>query len=1439
MANNETTPDFIPLEQEQPEFIPFGKETPDFISLDSAELQQESIGFYESFGYEPAKIPPVISTLVSVEELGNLHAAANRLDQDDYMSPPRVGIAPTQYVAHLVEHLPEETATKIFGEGKVPQWNPDEQKQYDLEQVTNYLMKLQEVKDRGYSFGGVVGKILSEMPSFMGELALTSGLFTGGKKFTRKLVEKVVKESILKKTVGKVGLGLAETAVGTAVISVPMGSRAIETYFERRLPTGISIQDGNIQVVFPDEKPFTSFLKAYGSLYIDLFTERMGSVLDDVNLLKRVPLLSKIQQKLWKGFQAKYPNSGYKEFIEKVSTKVGLNGLLGELGEEYLASGLTAITAIDDFGAGKDANVFQRLGAAMKQDIQNTPEMLAAFAVPIGVKKGLSTLLTMAEEKPLPEFRMEEIQTPEQASQQLEQEMIQSQFEEIQRRATQQSLYEDTATGIQKGIAQQRKYAVPPAKPYPGSTKIEIEKIERVVNPDFQSQIPDTPEMEQIKSSLPKDIPVDVLYLVKYLMDEGMSSESSVYWAQKMYRQYSEAIGIPMRFVDAPTWFAGEAGQEILQSPEAQAIIDENVRKGVSQEKAEAQFKAAVEHGLIKLHKPKPPIVEEKKEFEFVEKMTDNIIDSDVAWADIKSKQTSYIGPRTVAPTPRSLLQQIKELSSQYNIPIKEAAKSVLKQVLSIPSNFSKSLLIRHQLGKHNSAILRMVCRSKENFEKLMDWIDMKGGIPDDPNLRKEFFKNAVTVGKSINKMTKKQQKNLFQGKQEPSFFGRFQPILASLGKVEVLSGVPLRSLYKMMVGNSISATMWTVDTVNSVFQKNGLNLSTTTLSYEENEKIAQYLFSGDKASYTSLSEETKKIANSLKGLLQGHGARLVKMIRWQLWKTRGTIPAGLPKGVAPKTILEEGLEKEKSGRFNDWIDTQKWGVKETYYMSEKSDAEIDFLVGMLSSISLSESGQVTPGVIPSETKTRKTKVDYKRGNVINNVYYHLLRLSSANTNLIPMFKFWEGFISTNPSTEDRNAMVKYTRLILHQPLEQKFINKLLKGVTSVWWKFKFLNLGFNLKFSLRNFMQTVDFLPSQISLKEFEKSLDSILKQRVSGKYNTERVEDYRNNKFTNILQSDTIYHNAMMQEESVHPIFKSRKKVVDRLNSIAEFIGKSSISSDSLNRNIAWNLFYETAYRLSNNYLNGSITFSELSKGLHMETMEVSIRTELLSYLDKGDYRKFSTEYSTEKVSMIHFKYENTLRSPMELDTAARSLFGLIVYPVGTARLYWNSGILPLWDGIKTKDYDKASQGLSTILIMLACSIFTRELMSLITGEKDTPLPTYTPLDPGIGMLSDWMKDIYFVINSEENILTKVTKITFLSASRLEFLIPLAKEMVNYYEAKNDKANVKFWQLVFISANYKYKRIYKKKWSKHNRTDWEKISHVIFGGFEKKEKE
>ena len=340
-------------------------------SWEQNDAVDKPIGFYEAIGQDiSGKVP--FSPVPAVELMG-IFQATKRLQKDDYKEsfflPEQEGLLPSD-----IGYVPPDRRQALI----------NKQKQFDIDLVTNYLEEQEERSRRGYTTLGKVGQMTSKMPAYMVEFYYTGGLQKLGTESAKKAATKLLR-NYASTTAGKAAIATSGAAVGTALRASGMPNRAAELILERQTPTDIHIaDDGTVEIEGPIEKPFTSIWKGLADHYVEIASEQIGEYIAPVisGGFRRLPFIGKLTGALEQKWLSLHAGKTSTDFAKKIATKTGFHGVLSEVGEEYLGDATRAIINIDDFGAGKDSDIFDRISAAAKADTEALPAMLISFSIP-------------------------------------------------------------------------------------------------------------------------------------------------------------------------------------------------------------------------------------------------------------------------------------------------------------------------------------------------------------------------------------------------------------------------------------------------------------------------------------------------------------------------------------------------------------------------------------------------------------------------------------------------------------------------------------------------------------------------------------------------------------------------------------------------------------------------------------------------------------------------------------------------------------------------------------------------------------------------------------------------------------------------------------------------------------------------------------------------
>lgn len=258
---------------------------------------------------------------------------------------------------------------------------PGEMMEKDIGLIEEYFLKKAEEEARGMTFGARVFTGATYLPAWMIEFLATGGLAKMGNATAKEIATRYLK-SYTKTKGGQVilkGAGWTGAAITRATLGMP--HRVAAEAIGRQIPKQVSFGPNN-ELVFNvvPETWATSIFKGWLNTVVEVASEQSGQGITAgaKALATKLPFGSKIVAALSKLKPG--------ESVGRFFTRAGWSNLLGEVGEERLATLLHGILDTEDFGMGPDSNMYDRLKAGITQDIQNFPVELAVLSLPAGVK---------------------------------------------------------------------------------------------------------------------------------------------------------------------------------------------------------------------------------------------------------------------------------------------------------------------------------------------------------------------------------------------------------------------------------------------------------------------------------------------------------------------------------------------------------------------------------------------------------------------------------------------------------------------------------------------------------------------------------------------------------------------------------------------------------------------------------------------------------------------------------------------------------------------------------------------------------------------------------------------------------------------------------------------------------------------------------------------
>lgn len=364
------------LSTEQSPFAQDGEQPEQLESKPEANQIEFKEAFAREFtGTEALKKIPIIGAGLGMAENVVLADAAKRLKNPDF----------DYETFNIAKHREHNQPEFMPGVGYVPKAGKSHvfSKEQDAKRVDDFLSKLAEEQERGFSFGGRVAQGLAIMPTWMAEFALTGGLASVGSKATKEVVFGIIKNQVRTKA-GRLALKTAGWTGGAITrASLGLTVRIGEDATRRQLEGEVGIRD--------KEGWATSIVKAWGGQVIEAASEEAGGAITK-GLGKLVPkkLLSNKfitgVQKVW----SKTTGGKSGEFYKKLITKGGYSNIIGEVGEERLGQLLRDLTGVSD----TEGNVAQRVWQGLKEgfDPDNLAVEATVLLVPMGGQVLTSTL---------------------------------------------------------------------------------------------------------------------------------------------------------------------------------------------------------------------------------------------------------------------------------------------------------------------------------------------------------------------------------------------------------------------------------------------------------------------------------------------------------------------------------------------------------------------------------------------------------------------------------------------------------------------------------------------------------------------------------------------------------------------------------------------------------------------------------------------------------------------------------------------------------------------------------------------------------------------------------------------------------------------------------------------------------------------------------------
>lgn len=554
----------------------------------------------------------------------------------------------------------------------------------------------------------------------------------------------------------------------------------------------------------------------------------------------------------------------------------------------------------------------------------------------------------------------------------------------------------------------------------------------------------------------------------------------------------------------------------------------------------------------------------------------------------------------------------------------------------------------------------------------------------------------------------------------------------------------------------------------------------------------------------------------------------------------------------APKNVIEIGRGHKDLGTFDEWINSQTWGTREFYYMTESNlNAQMNEMFEPLIPGDLritSPIGKQTPVYTPSETLARKGKGKRLTRPVLQAVLMHMNRVQSAAAIQESMYELQKKMRNVEMSQDDLKNLQRYFDNLTGIPQHVGKPTEIAEFANRTFWRFFPLQLARIGHFVGRNLLQNMANAPSQASYKEFLLASNAIYKTKNVNPWLAEHFEQ----SWSEVSEKMLLQNEFMLLDSSglaADPFFKKFPELQFRATMSMDWLGKSIPWSDEQNRRLIFPVFHQMAYRNVQRYQRTG-NYAAFLRNLEVQTLRPVQVDELNRYIAEKNFKEFTRKYAIYKTENVHYKYRTSGRSLSEQFRTDKALMGLIVFPRGTAEIAYYNGISPLFKGLKTGDVNQAYQGMKS-LAKLVLGWRTASLAALILMGKRFKddyellggLLGYAPGSVGfqkiVAAFEDNMNQWSLIVEQKGFSEEAADQIAARAVKTIEFALPMVDVLVNAAEVSGDTAGLNFYRLIRSKINERY--LFEKgvRLKHYDRDMLAKIQHILFGAEEVESRE
>jgi len=254
-----------------------------------------------------------------------------------------------------------------------------------------------------------------------------------------------------------------------------------------------------------------------------------------------------------------------------------------------------------------------------------------------------------------------------------------------------------------------------------------------------------------------------------------------------------------------------------------------------------------------------------------------------------------------------------------------------------------------------------------------------------------------------------------------------------------------------------------------------------------------------------------------------------------------------------------------------------------------------------------------------------------------------------------------------------------------------------------------------------------------------------------------------------------------------------------------------------------------------------------------------ETASRLAMLAEMGRksGDYTKFATEYAKGQADALNFRYSTPSRAGYEQTRLGREVMGLTTFPRGMLEMIHYKSLRMIGQGMKHKNYEQAARGLANFVGLVSTASAVQWALNKAVGRTDYGVPgwlNWTPLAPGVAWLFDSIQNMTGRGGAAETVLSmpgqamhgkvgelgkSVLKlqgnaVVLVGSGITTFMTPVSGTALNVVEGFTGTTGLS--PAFLLGQALRQAEGLPSKNVKHTiRTPYEKVVHILMGGFEK----